>query len=73
MMIKKEVSLRELETWQGATYTKEKIINNDKDVEFESLIEDVYPNGIGETELNDLLWFEDKWIYEMLDICEEDD
>lgn len=68
MKIIKEMSLKELETWQGATDTKERIINNDKEVEFESLMEEMYPNGISEIELNDLLWFDDEWIYESLGI-----
>ena len=35
-------------------------------------IEECYPEGITETELNDLLRFEEKWIYECLEITEED-
>ena len=37
------------------------------------MIEELYPNGIDGTELNDLLWFESDWIYETLGISEEEE
>lgn len=42
-----------------------------KEEEFNQLIEELYPDGLTDTELNDLLWFDDKWIYETLGIEEE--
>ena len=47
---------------------KKKIIENNKVDEFNELIEECYPNGISATKLNDLLWFEDEWIFESLEI-----
>lgn len=41
--------------------------------ELESLIEDLYPEGISETELNDLLWFDGDWLLESLGIAEEEE
>lgn len=32
----------------------------------ETMLEDIYPDGIGETELNDLFWFDDDTIAEWL-------
>lgn len=67
-----EISLEEFETWSGATDTKEKIIEEDKVEEFNSLIEESYPEGLTDTELNDLLWFEDEWIYSNIGIYDEE-
>ena len=37
------------------------------------LIEELYPDGIDETQLNDILWFKSEWVYEMLGISEEEE
>ena len=73
MTIIKEEGIREFQAWSGAVETQDTIINAGKADEFDAMIEEPYPDGIGETELNDLLWFDDEWIYETLDIREEDD
>ena len=41
--------------------------------ELESALEDMYPEGINQTDLNDLLWFESDYILDMLGISPEDD
>ena len=33
----------------------------------------MYPEGIDETKLNDILWFEEDWIFESLGITDEED
>lgn len=71
MKIYTEQSIESFEAWSGAKETKEVIIREGKAEEFNALIEELYPDGIGETELNDLLWFEDEWIFEMLNIKAE--
>ena len=68
MKVYKEVNLEDFKWWSGAKDTAEIISENDKCGELEELLEECYPEGIGETELNDLLWFEDEWIFEMLGI-----
>ena len=37
------------------------------------MLEDMYPNGIGSTQLNDLLAYNRDWIYDMLNINDSDD
>jgi hypothetical protein len=64
-------TLLNFEAWSGAVETKETIVDNRKSQDFDFLIEDLYPDGLTETELNDLLWFEADWIYEQLNIREE--
>lgn len=73
MKIYKELNLREFEPWSGAVDTYELIINNNKEEDFEFLIEEIYPNGIDETTLNDLLWFDSDWVLESLGIEEEEE
>ena len=70
MKVYEELNLKDFESWSGATTTKNKIIQAGKEQEFEELIEESYPNGINVTELNDLLWFDDDWIYSCLGIEE---
>lgn len=66
------VSLVDFDAWSGAKGTKQTIIDNDKAEEFDNLIEELYPDGLSETTLNDILWFESDWIFEMLGITEEE-
>ena len=37
------------------------------------LIEELHPDGLSETTLNDILWFESDWIFETLGITEEEE
>lgn len=62
------LTLRNFDAWSGAVDTKETIVNEGKDKDFDYLIEELYPDGITDTQLNDLLWFEEDWIFEMLGI-----
>ena len=62
------LTLRNFDAWSGAVDTKETIINEGKDKDFDYLIEELHPDGITGTQLNDLLWFEEDWIFEMLGI-----
>lgn len=58
--------------WSGARDTVEKIEDEGKGDEFVSLIEELYPEGIDRTSLNDILWFDDEWVFESLGIKEEE-
>lgn len=62
------LNLRNFDAWSGAVDTKETIINEGKARDFENLIEELYPDGLTDTSLNDLLWFEEDWIFEILGI-----
>ena len=73
MKIFKEESITEFEAWSGAKDTQNTILENNKEDEFDALIEETYPEGIDETQLNDLLWFESEWIFECLGITEDED
>lgn len=62
--------LLDFEPWSGATETRNNIIKNGKEQQFNELIEELNPDGLTTTELNDLLWFDNEWLYEQLDIEE---
>lgn len=69
MKITKEISnIDEFEAWSGAIPTRNAIIENHKQDEFMFMLEDIFPNGCTETELNDFLWFDDEYIFSVLDI-----
>lgn len=76
MYIKEEFDFNDLinRCWSGAIDTLETIEENGKEEELMQLLEDYAEEGIYDTptltEINDLLWFEDEWIFEMLNIEE---
>ena len=73
MTIKKEVSgyyeLHDM-LWSTARNTLDIIEEKDMLNEFENLINELYPEGVDLTELNDLLRFDDEWVFEALGITE---
>ena len=73
MIIKTETNLRNFEAWSGAIETKKIILDAGLEEEFEGLIEDLYPEGLTDTELNDILWFDSDWILESLGVKEEEE
>ena len=73
MTIKTETNLRNFKAWSGAIETKELIISLGLEEEFEGLIDELYPEGLTDTQLNDLLWFDSDWILETLGIKEEEE
>lgn len=69
MKIIREINnIDEFEAWNGAVYTRNAIIKKHKQDDFMLLLEDIFPNGCTETELNDFLWFDDEYILSALDI-----
>ena len=72
MTIKTETNLRNFEAWSGAIETKKIILDAGLEEEFEWLIDELYPEGLTDTELNDILWFDADWILENLGIKEEE-
>ena len=73
MRIIQEIGIANFDAWSGAVETKQTIIDNNKENAFDSLIEELYPDGLTDTQLNDLLWFDEEWIFESLGICEDEE
>ena len=70
MKITSEMSLENFKAWSGAKDTLNKLIELDKCEDLEFILDDLYPDGLTDTQLNDILWFEDEWIFETLGIEE---
>ena len=66
------LSLVDFDAWSGAIETKETIIENGKVDDFNYLIKELYPDGLSETQLNDILWFDDEFIFEQLNISNDE-
>ena len=64
--------LEDYEPWGGAIATYDKIIDGDKLKELEELLEDSYPDGIEEMQLNEILWYNDDHILSSLGISEKE-
>ena len=72
MTITYELDLERFEAWSGAKDTLDRIQREGKCEELENILEDLYPDGMTETELNDLLWFDSESVYEWLGIRSEE-
>ena len=71
MTITYELDLNSFQAWSGAVDTLERIQREGKCTELENILEELYPDGMTETELNDLLWFDSESVYEWLGIRSE--
>ena len=65
-----EESLSNFQFWSGAQANAEELTCEQMD-RLESILEEIYPEGMSDTEINDLMWFEFDLIKEWLGI--EDD
>ena len=65
MIIKTETTLKNFDFWSGAKDTVKYLTESELET-IESYLEDLYPEGMTDTELNDFMWFEDNTIAEWL-------
>ena len=65
MIIKTETTLKNFDFWSGAKDTVKYLTESELDT-IESYLEELYPEGMTDTELNDFIWFEDDTIAELL-------
>lgn len=72
MKIFKEESLRYFDFWSGAKENAKELSGEQLD-NLETILEDAYPDGIDETALNDMMWFEFDTIKEWLGIEDDDE
>lgn len=73
MRIYKEFDFDSFQPWSGAVDTYNRIQEEGKGAALETILDELYPDGMTETELNDFLWFEPETIFEWLGIEEEED
>ena len=65
MRIYEEISLSNFEFWSGGA-DKASYLTSEELETIENILEDTYPEGISDTDLNDLFWFDDDLIAEWL-------
>lgn len=65
MKIYKEESLTNFEFWSGARDRVKYLTYNELE-EIEYILEELYPDGVDETTINDIFWFEEDTIAEWL-------
>ena len=63
----KEMNLRDFEFWSGAKSNAETLTDEQLDM-VESILEDAFPDGLDETQINDIFWFDFDTICEWLGI-----
>ena len=71
MKITTEQSIANFSFWSGAKANADELTLSQLN-EVENILEDLYPDGIGETQLNDIFWFDFETIKEWLGITDED-
>ena len=71
MKIYKEESLQNFEFWSGAKANAEQLTTWQLD-EVEAILKDIYPEGVDETAINDLFWFEFETVAEWLGLALKD-
>lgn len=62
MRIYSEKSLRDFQPWSGAVRMYDRLYNAGLLDTLEAFLESEYPEGIDETELNDMLWFDQDYV-----------
>ena len=70
MRVWKDVNLRDFNFWSGGA-DRAKLLTAEELDKIEEYLEVEYPEGIKETELNDLFWFDFKLICELIGETEE--
>ena len=65
MKIYTEKSLKNFEFWSGAVDTVKYLTDDEMDT-IESMLEEIYPDGMSDTEINDFFWFDDDTIADWL-------
>lgn len=78
MKLYKEIdSIEDYEAWSGARDTIKRLEELDAVETLDAQLDDLFPDGCSETELNDFLWFETETIAELVghngDLFDDDD
>lgn len=71
MKVYSEIPLSRFEFWSGAKEFAAQL-TEEQFSRIESILEDYYPNGLSDTAINDMFWFDQDMIKEWVDMpCEE--
>lgn len=72
MKIYEEINIRDFKFWSGAEDRAASLTDEDWDV-VENELEQLYPDGISGTQLNDIFWFDFGWVVQFLGYEDEED
>jgi len=72
-IINDNMRLVDFDAWSGAIDTKETIIDAGKGEAFDRIIEDLYPDGLTDVDLNDLLWHDSDWCLAQVGISTDEE
>lgn len=72
MKIYKEDTLSNFEFWAGGKDNAERLTSKELD-ELTNILEDICPDGMDETQINDLLWFDFEYVCEWLGLEYDED
>ena len=64
-MSDRDIPLTQFEFWAGGKDTVEELTDSELE-QIEQILEEIYPEGLSEGELNDIFWFERDLIAEWL-------
>lgn len=70
MTIISEESLARHQFWSGAATNASMLKYSELEL-LDSMLTDLYPEGIDETTLNDIMWFDFDWVCELLGTNED--
>lgn len=65
MVITSETSLSNFQFWSGAVENANSLTCEELD-DLEKIFEDLYPDGMSDTQINDIMWFDFEWVCEAL-------
>ena len=65
MIIIKDINLQNFEFWSGAEELAEYLTTNELN-QIGQQLEELYPDGLTETQINDLFWFDGEFICELI-------
>ena len=72
MLIHTETRLRDFQFWSGGADNANCLSYEQLD-ELENLLEEIYPDGMTDTQVNDLLWFDEDIVAEWLGFADFED
>lgn len=75
MIIEKEINFTYLcdNSWSGAKDTVQRVLEEGKEDELMDLLEEIFGGHATDSQINDFLWFEPDYIYECLNISDEEE
>ena len=72
MYIKQDIFLGDFDFWSGATFTA-RFLTKEDFIEIENALEECYPEGLTDVEINDIFRWEEDFIAEILGYSDFDE